>query len=156
MSEYCNVVIKNNSGRSIDAAAVWHSAGIFGIGSVNSSDAAAKGSGIGPGGQVSGSALLSESPVDYWVGGILFHGDGTKYIICAGFDGAPKEYEVSEGSTITFIINGYTSSTTNQPDVTIQYSGDNGGSASLYNSQVVAAAQYVEGIVDFLVELAAD
>jgi hypothetical protein len=68
---------------------------------------------------------------------VLFQGDGTTYVLC-GLDGETgKEFEVSDGSTITFVINAYTPGTTNQKNnVTIDYSEGSGGEAQLLHEGV--------------------
>lgn len=135
MSESATLVVKNNSGRNIDSIAMWHSAlppdptsgignPLFVQGLVNQDQITVP------------VPLTSGAPLDYWYGGVLFHGDGTTYVI-TGVTGEPyKEYEVSNGSTITFVVNQYTTNTTSQSDMTVQYSGDGGGTAGLLNPTI--------------------
>ncbi|PWC34266.1 hypothetical protein [Azospirillum sp. TSO35-2] len=91
---------------------------------------------------------------DYWVGGVLFQGDGEKYVLCDLLGSPGKEYEVSDGSTITFGIDPYVGGQANPSSVTITYSGDDGGSAHLLNSTTVKIIEVGEFVADILSELA--
>ena len=154
MSESCNVVIKNNSGRQLDAVVWWHFPVEPPSGALPPGMAFLKASKIAPGQQVQGATPLSwGSPQDYWLAGVRFQGDGETYLL-SGMTYEPwKEYEVSNGSTITFIINKYTTGTANQSDITIQYTGDGGGSAHLINSTTATFAEIGDSLGEALAHL---
>lgn len=153
MSESCNVVIQNNSGRSLDKVIMWHTSGEPGVSDITPQKAIIQAANLPNGQSASGRAELTRfSPTDYWTSGVLFEGDGTQYIMC-GFTLDPyKEYEVSDGSTITFVINAYSEGTTNQNEITINYSEDDGGNALLLNPKVVAIVNIARAIIEALGE----
>ncbi|MBA1250962.1 hypothetical protein [Pseudomonas luteola] len=155
MSKSCNVEIINNSGRSLDAIAMWHtSMGDADYDYYVESNAVITGSNVSNGQKLTGKAQLDNySPTDYWYCGVRFHGDGENYQICSNLGAAGKEYEVSDGSTITFTINNYSEGTPNQNDVTIQYSGDEGGKAFLLNHTTMKAAGIASSIGGVLAKL---
>jgi hypothetical protein len=154
MSESCNVIVVNNSGRSLDAVAMWH----FPIeppgGSLPPNMAFLKATNVAPGQKANATTSLTwGSPTDYWLAGVRFHGDGETYLL-SGMTYEPwKEYEVSSGSTITFVINQYSVGTANQSDITIQYTGDGGGSAHLINHTTAILAEIGNAIVDEIAEM---
>lgn len=141
----CTAIIQNNSGRSLDAVWMLHTSGepeAPDLVNVGWGAATLSGKNVAPGTQLKQTnvELSWGSPTDYWTMWVLFSGDGTGYWM-AGVLAAPyKEYEVSDGSTITFIINTYTPNTTDQSDITIKYSGDQGGYAHLCNPVTITWA----------------
>lgn len=150
-SESCRVIIQNNSGRSLDKLIMWHTAGEPDVSDIAPQKAIILADNLPNGESASGRAELTRfSPTDYWTSGVLFQGDGTQYIVC-GFTLKPfKEFEVSDGSTITFVINAYSEGTTNQNEITIKYSEGDGGNALLLNPTVVAIANIAEAIIEAL------
>jgi hypothetical protein len=143
------VNIQNNSGRQLDSIVMWHSATPPSASDLTLSGSIIKATQVAPGAVLTGTAQLTFlSPVDFWAAGVRFQGDGETYTM-AGLSGqAWKEYEVSNGSTITFIINAYSAGTANQNDITIQYSGDDGGSAFLLNSTTITIIGLGEAIAE--------
>jgi hypothetical protein len=151
----CTVHIQNNSGRQLDAIVLWHTSTPPSASDLVLSRAVLQGTAVAPGARLNGTAqLTSGSPTDCWSMGVRFQGDGETYAM-AGYSGqAFKEYETSDGTTITFIINAYTEHTANQSNITIQYSRDGGGSAFLLNSTTIAIISLGEEIAAVLAELA--
>jgi hypothetical protein len=130
----CNVVVVNSSDRTLDKVLMWHTSSEPVPSDVSVGSAVINGSRLANGAKATGSAGLTwGSPTDYWTMSVLFQGDGTSYVMASVTADAYKEYEVSSGSTITFTINTYTAGTTDQNDITIAYTGDDGGSARLLN-----------------------
>ncbi|HVG45532.1 MAG TPA: hypothetical protein VM890_12405 [Longimicrobium sp.] len=154
MSETCTVNIQNNSGRQLDAVMMWHTSATPGVSDLLPSEAVVQGTNVAAGATLTGTAELTRfSPTDFWTAGVRFQGDGEVYVV-AGFSGqAYKEYEVSDGSTITFIVNEYSVGTANQNNVTIQYSGDDGGTAFLLNHTTVSITSLGTSIVNALLSL---
>lgn len=150
----CTVNIQNNSGRQIDAVLLWHTSGTPGVSDLLPNEAVIQGTSVPPGATLTGTAELTRfSPTDFWTSGVRFQGDGETYVM-VGFSGqAYKEYEVSDGSTITFIINQYSEGTANQNNITIQYSGDDGGTAFLLNHTTVSITSLGTSIVNALLSL---
>ena len=157
MSESCTVNIQNNSGRQLDAVLMWHTSLSPDPSDLVPSAAVIQATGVQPGATLNGTAELTRfSPTDYWSAGVRFQGDGETYTL-AGLTGeVAKEYEVSDGSTITFIINQYSQGTANQNDVTIQYSGDDGGTALLLNSTTILLAGLGNAIGEAVAEAIAE
>ncbi len=155
MSESCMACLNNNSGRSLDQVYMWHTPGEPDAEPWMPGDAFLNKANLPNNGSMGVRVPLSSSATDYWRMAVLFQGDGTWYVI-AGTMAAPwKEYEVSDGSTITFTINTYTSGMTDQNDITIAYSGDDGGSARLLNPVTSAIFGSVgEAATHMLAELA--
>lgn len=154
MSESCTVVVTNNSGRSLDAVAIWYAPDGGVPDDMSAIPPTVTASNLPDGASIRGTTpIVSFSPVDYWIGSVLFEGDGTSYVLC-GIDGETgKEFEVSDGSTITFVINAYTAGTTNQKnDVTIQYSEGSDGSAQLLHEGVGRLADFTAGALRELAE----
>lgn len=155
MSESCTLNVTNNSGRSIDSIKIWHTPVAIDGDVLKAIPPSLAGTNVANGQTLTATVPLTMSPTDYWSGGVLFEGDGTCYLLCGALGAAGKEYEVSDGSTISFVINAYTSGTTNQKnDVTIQYSGDGGGTAQLLNPDTVTALDVGEEIADLVSEAA--
>ncbi len=156
MSESCSVTIVNNSGRLLDAVALWHTSGEPSPADIQPSSAVISKANVASGAKLSGSAGLGWSATDYWTGIVKFHGDGTTYLICGLSGAAWKEYEVSDGTSITFTLNGYTTGTTNQADIDIAYSGNGSGTAYLLNSTVAAFTGVANEIAEAAVHVIAD
>ncbi|MDT8758190.1 hypothetical protein MZO42_05730 [Sphingomonas psychrotolerans] len=155
MSESCTVVVTNNSGRSLDAVKVWYSLNNATPDDLAGLPPAVAAANLPDGASIKGTTQIGWlSPLNYWVGGVLFEGDGTTYILC-GLDGETgKEFEVSDGSTITFIVNAYTAGTTNQKNnVSIEYSEGPGGEAQLLHEGVGELANVGMEVVKTVGEL---
>jgi hypothetical protein len=151
MSEACSIVIRNGSGRALDGMLMWH----FTVPPDNVQLTAETAflnafNGIPAGGQITAGTPLSPSPTDYWVAQILYSGDGQVYVM-AGTTASPyKEFEVSDGETLTFVLDTYLEGTTNQNDLDIFYSGsDTAPAASAYVMNPVAA-EVAGGAFDIL------
>ncbi len=153
MSETATVIIKNNSGRSIDSIVMWHTSS-----EPTPLDLAQtpliQSKNLASGDNITAQAQLSwGSPTDYWTSGVLFQGDGTTYIVCGVVGDPYKEYEVSDGSTITFNVEEYTSNTTNQSNIQIDYTGDDGGMAFLLNPDTVIAIDALKLVAEIISHL---
>lgn len=155
MTESCKVIVKNDSGRPLDAVVMWHFATEPETDDLPPRLAFLKAANVPVGQIIAGTTSLTwGSPTDYWVCGVLFHGDGKTYSL-SGMTGEPwKEYEVSNGSTITFIINPYRTDASNQADVTIQYKEDRRESAPLIHAANAAIADVGNAIAHVVGELA--
>lgn len=156
MSESCTANIANNSGRPLDAVILWHTPGEPGPSDVAMGRQVLYAVNLANGKSASASVPLAWSATDYWVLLVRFKGDGQTYVMAGETADPYKEYEVSDGSSITFTINAYSSGTTNQNDIGIAYSGDDGGSARLLNPIVAMLAGAVfEAAVHTLGEMVA-
>ena len=154
MSETCTVNIVNNSGRPLDGIAIWHTDSPPGATDITPEKAVIKATHVQNGQILAGTADLTRYyPRDDWTMGVLFQGDGTTYLMCGYTAAAWKEYEVSGDSLITFTIPPYSANTTNQPDIPIAYSGDDGGKAYFLNIEVVEAVEIAEDVADVLSKL---
>lgn len=56
----------------------------------------------------------SGDPEDYWLGAVLFEGDGTPYIMCTFPNDAYVTYGVDNGKTLTLTIPAYKTDSTDQ------------------------------------------
>lgn len=154
MSESCTLNIVNNSGRSLDSIMMWHTPTSPDPSDIIPQNAAINAQNVPAGKTLTAQVPLVHSPLDYWTSGVLFEGDGTTYLMCGVLGDPYKEYEVSDGSTITFTLAEYTSGTTNQSDIAIAYSGDDGGFAFLLNPTTVVLIALGDAIIHALGEMA--
>jgi hypothetical protein len=148
MSESCNVNVINSSGRSLDSILVWHTSDEPTPGDLTVDQAVIKQKNLGARYTTGARASLTWGmPTDYWSMAVLFQGDGTTYLMAGTMAQGFKEYEVSDGSTLSFTLNKYTGGTTDQSDILIKYSGDEGGSARLLNPVTVAIFGTIGGVM---------
>lgn len=87
--------------------------------------------------------------LDYWGGAVIFEGDGTSYVI--SMETVPfVQLNVSNSGLLNFIINPYTSGTTNQPAMTVELNGsvDGDALATLTNEEIIEGIAIVEAIID--------
>lgn len=153
MSESCTVVVQNNSNVSLDAILMWHTPNEPEASDLVVENAVINAQGVAAGNSVRGTAALIWSPMDYWTCFVRYHGDGTAYVM-AGTGYAPfKEFEVSDGTTITFTLAPYTSGTTDQSDGHISYSG---GDSDNFQMVTPAVALVVGGLVEIGTHLVAE
>jgi hypothetical protein len=139
MSESCFVNVTNSSGRSLDSVLVWHTSNEPTPLDLTVDKAVVKHKNLAVGYTTGARAPLAwGTPMDYWTMTVLFQGDGTVYQMAGTMAQGFKEYEVSDGSTLSFTLNKYTGGTTDQSDISIQYSGDEGGTARLLNPTTVS------------------
>lgn len=92
---------------------------------------------------------------DYWIGGVLFEGDGEAYIMSGDTWSPYKEYAVSNDNTLTLTIPPYEENSSNQGLVKFDDHTRDPATARLLNhttSELVNWAKLVGEIVAELVE----
>ena len=140
MSEYCNVNIMNQSERVLDKVAMWHTSSTPSASDITLDNAFIKKVNVQEGEVPQNPAPLDESLTDYWTMGVLYHGDGTVYLMCGVTDDPYKEFRVDDQSILSFTLPAYTTGTTNQPDIPMSYSNGPGDSAQQLNEGLVYEA----------------
>jgi hypothetical protein len=158
-SETATVNIVNNSGRSIDAIALFHWSALVPQQVTDAGPPQVPTAGqiipiwtctnFAVGSQQTQASLVWGAPLDYWECAVLFEGDGTTYLMTGN---SPTyypyvEFEVDSGTTITFTINQYLTGATNQSDITIGYSDGSPETAHLMNPSIVTLAQWATALV---------
>lgn len=151
--------IVNNSGRSLDSVVIYHSPIEPQI-TFPTLEAAGATAAISVKNLASGATSETASvttsagdPQDFWLGGVLFEGDGETYIICGDLGSPYKEYEVSDGDTLTITIPKYEENSSNQGDASFS---DGGGSQTAYllnhtTADLIAFGKLVVDIVRVVV-----
>jgi hypothetical protein len=143
MSESCTVQIVNNSGRPLDAIAMWHSPAAPDPTQLAPNQAIILADNVAAGATVSGTAQLAWGTLDYWTCQVLYQGDGQLYVITGETCEAYKEFEVSDGTTVTFTLAAYATGTTNQDNGMITYSDGTGDDFRVLNPIVAGIANFV-------------
>ena len=143
MSESCSVQIVNNSGRSLVAIAMGHSPAAPDPTQLTPDQAIVNTTNVANGATIGATAALAWGTLDYWTCQILYEGDGQLYVMCGDTCEAYKEFEVSDGSTVTFTLAAYTTGTTNQDNGSIGYSDGAGDDFRVLNPIVAGIANFV-------------
>lgn len=136
------VTVINKSGRSVDKLLMYHDGGAPGMGdSLSDFEFVTCQLNLADNAQTPVIEVGTEflDPTDYWIGAVLFEGDGTPYIISAETYVPPfKEYEVSDDGNLTITINQYVGQQANPSNMTFD---DHTGSpqvAQLVNSKAAS------------------
>lgn len=149
------VNVLNKSGRQVDAVTIYHSPTPPTEGVplsaypqvINATNLAKNDT------STNSADTTSGDPVDYWLGGVRFEGDGQTYVISGVTFSPYKEYAVSDGATLTITIPQYEENSTNQGDLTFD-DGSDPGSAPLLNSTLSEFIEWAELIGEIVAELA--
>ncbi len=124
-----NVTIVNKSGKSVDKLLMYHDGTIPGTGdSLSDFEFVTCQVNLANNAQTPTIEVETEflDPTDYWIGGVLFEGDGTPYIVSAETYIPPfKEYEVDDDGNLTITINKYVGQQANPSNMTFDdHTGD--------------------------------
>lgn len=154
-----NINLVNNSGRSIDHVLLYHSPNAPIPGPPlsfypNAIDARNLANGATV--SVKNFSTTSFDPADYWIGGVLYEGDGTGYVISGVLWDPYKEYAVSDGNTLTITIPAYEPNSTNQGDMVFDDGTGDPGNAPLLNGTVSDWVQWLKLVGDIVQELVGD
>lgn len=91
---------------------------------------------------------------DYWIGGVLFEGDGEVYIMCGDTYDPYKEYEVSDGGSLTLTIPPYEENSSNQGLVKFDDGTGDPQTARLLNQTTVELVKWAKLVAEIAAEAA--
>ncbi len=143
------IVVQNNSGRSLDSVMVWHN-GDLPPSDVTPSNAALSATNVASGASPTAGVSVDDT-IDWWALGVLFHGDGTPYVMCGDTSSPYFEYTIDEDHTVTFVINTYSSSGPEQPPLNVFDNGDSEQHPFLISSSFLQDIE-LAGIIAHILE----
>lgn len=154
-----NIVLQNNSGRKLIAVAMWHNGTKPSLPTDYLPENAfiAK-SNVAAGEKITVNNLdVWPTPLDYWMLGVKFEGDGETYTMCGDIGSPFKEYRVSSDHLVTFVLNEYSEGTAEQNDIDIYYDNhEYHQTAYLWNHTTVIIAGIAQTIVAGLIKIASE
>ncbi|WP_404334156.1 hypothetical protein AB2M62_12480 [Sphingomonas sp. MMS12-HWE2-04] len=145
----CHVKVLNHSGRELTTLVMWHTPSLPDPLDVAMNRTIINYPGLPNQQWVEVVVRITHSPTDFWICGVRFADDDANYVLCGRTDLPFKEFEVSDGSSLTFIIPPY-----EQEDplaqrwVEMQYSEGDGGMAKLLNVKYAGAMTLIEAILE--------
>lgn len=160
LSSHENIILKNNSGRKLDAVAMWHTGGKPIAADYMPDEAFIAEKNVAAGATLTKNNLdVWSTPEDFWGLAVKFEGDDECYAMCGYLGAAYKIYLVEDGHTVTFVLNAYSKGTANQNDIDIYYDKDPNNShqtAYLLNHTTVEIISLAEALASALLQIAGD
>lgn len=156
MSGTCWVNVMNNSGRSLDAIALWHTPDAPSDQDVKQKNAIIAETNVADGKTLGGSVNLPDSLRDMWTCAVQFSGDGQQYFFTGDTLNPYKEYEVSDDTIISFSLPQYTTGTNNQSDVGISYSEGDTDTSFFFGAETLLYTDLVIALTSVLTDLIKD